>query len=165
MSTERSNAQILIDHHRGRAERRIAHELNIAPATVAHIVRAAKPVEQYMSASREDLAERNGRILARYLEGATRKEIAQKFGVTINAANMLIMKAGVAQGRKPVNNPIVIERNTQIVQRYLEGATRKEIAQKFGVTIGTVSMAISKAGVAQGRNCKSTHRIHLTPIV
>ncbi|WP_233510806.1 hypothetical protein [Dyella psychrodurans] len=63
----------------------------------------------------------------------------------------IISKAGVAEGRKRIGDPAAAARNAQIVARYRDGATYKDIAAEFQRPIGSVRGVITTAGAVQER--------------
>jgi len=147
------NAQIIARYRDGAAYKDIAVEFHLARGSVSAIITKAGAAQGRTASPQLDpkIATRNAQIIARYRDGATYREIANEFHLTVGLTGTIIWRAGVAEGRKRIADPAVAARNAQIIARYRDGAMYREIAKEFHITLGLVSLIISRAGVAEGR--------------
>lgn len=139
----------------GASRREITQELNITFNQVdAAITRSGvSRGRRRGDGPRNDPAvtERNKQIVAHYVAGISRADIAQEFGVSPGVVSVAVTKAGVAQGRRSGPSPVIAARNQNIVELYRAGALHREIALQLGISRAAVATAIRNAGVAQKR--------------
>ncbi len=137
--------------------RQIMSDLAVTRAVVSNVIsKAGIAQDRHIR-----LYARNQRIATRYQEGASYKDLAAEFGITIGLVSNMISKAGLTNRRARRapqirhRDPTIAARNKHIVARYQEGASYKDLAKEFGITLSLAQNVISNAGVANRRTASN----------
>lgn len=100
-------------------------------------------------------------IATRYNTGASLREVAEHYNMSVSAVRRKLMEQGVTlrpKGR-PVGATHVIKLTLadrqQIVESYKEGATSTELAAKYDVTKERICQICRAAGVIRSRRRKT----------
>ena len=83
-------------------------------------------------------------VVEMWNSGIDKKEIAEKLGITIGTVNTYLCHARKA-GQEVRKQERKTGKQEQVVEMWNFGIDKKEIAEKLGITIGTVSVYLSKA--------------------
>lgn len=67
-----------------------------------------------------------------------RKAAAGETGLTPDLASQMLAVVGAAESRAPAEEPLLSERQTEILQSIANGATTKQVARQLGITQKTV---------------------------
>jgi transposase len=93
-------------------------------------------------------------IEARWLEGATLKEIADELGVSAaSVAQMMqtMRQRGIDLPKRFTGHSVSDETRAQVVEAYKAGLTYVQIHEQFGVSYGTINATAKAAGLPRRR--------------
>lgn len=97
-----------------------------------------------------------------YVTGASLREVAQKYDMSVSAVRRKLIDQGVTL--RPKGRPIgathviklTMDNRQKIVEEYAAGATSTELATKYDVTKERICQICRAAGVIRSRKRKST---------
>lgn len=96
---------------------RIVRELGV-PRTLVNTVISAAGVAQDRHMKKDPVVTaRNRRVVARYQEGISLKDLATEFEITLSLTSNIISTAGVANRRRPVRGAKALERSQRTWDR------------------------------------------------
>jgi len=98
---------------------------------------------------------RNERIVYRYVSGTSVRELAAKHGVSRRSIYQILARAGVIRGtgrpRGPAISPARDARDSEILRRYVAGASARELGLEYGISKERVCQICRAAGVIRRR--------------
>jgi DNA-directed RNA polymerase specialized sigma24 family protein len=149
------NAKIVEGHRDGVPYKEMAKTLGITERVIIATIHKSKVAQNLRDQRKQDLAKRNGWIVASYHDGVPLSAIAQKIGVSTGVVNNVIYKMNGAANRWKSNDI----RKAKIIARYQEGASYQEIAQELGVKDSSLGNIIFQAGVSNHKCRRAPDRI------
>ena len=159
--TTRSNSEALggipVSHHadvvkrylEGESTLQLGKAYGVSNVTISNLLKRQGIAARSISEARGGIpVTQHSEVVERYLEGENTAQLGKAFGIAPTTIRSILKSEGVAmRSLSEVQGGIPVTHHADVVKRYLEGENTYQLGKAYGVSNGTISRVLERAGI------------------